>query len=139
MADRTDVQPHTEAADNRSLKQILEDILHGIQNIIDAEIRLARTEIAEKTAKVKGASVFLGIAGACGLFGAACLVVTCIAALALVMPLWLAALLIAIGLFCVAGGAFVMGRTRIQQVDPAPRRTVETLREDMQWAKHHMS
>lgn len=135
MADRPDV----EAADNRSIKEIIEGILHEIQNIIQAEIRLARTEIAQKTGPLKSASLFLGIAAVCGILGAGCLVVTCIAALALVMPVWLAALLIGIGLCGIAGGAFTLGRTRIEQVDPAPRRTVETLKDDWQWAKRHIS
>ncbi len=139
MDDRPDVQSHTDEPDNRSVTEIIHGILLDVQNIIQAEIRLARAEIAQKTGQLKNASVFLGIAALCGGLGAACLVVTCIAALALVMPLWLAALLIGIGLCGLAGGAFVLGRTRIEQVDPAPRRTVETLKEDLQWAKHHIS
>lgn len=139
MADHPEVQSHTDAVDNRSLKEIIEDILLGFEHIIQAHLRLARTEIAQKAGPVRYAAVFLGIAALCGGLGAACFVLTSIAAMTLVMPLWLAALLIGIGLFCVAGGAFVMGRTRLQQIDAAPHQTVETIKDDLQWAKHHMS
>jgi len=132
-------QVQTSVPDPRSLGQIIQDIVQGLENMLDAEIRLARAEILQKTGQVKHASVFLGIAAGAGLLGAACFVTTCIAALNLVMPLWLAALLVGIGLMIVAGGAFALGRNRMEEVDPVPRQTVQTLREDLEWAKHHIA
>jgi len=132
-------QVQTNTPDPRSLGQIIHDIVNHLDNMIQAEIRLVRAEIVQKIGPVKRASVFLGIAALTGLLGAACFVTTCIAALNLVMPLWLAALLIGIGLVTVAGGAFVLGRNRIDEVDPVPRQTMETLREDLEWVKHHIA
>ena len=139
MSEQPNVQSHTDSIDTRTSVEIIRDILDGIEKLIQAEIRLARTEMAQKIRQVKGASAFLGISLLCGGLGAACLVLTCIAAMTLVMPLWLAALLIGIGLFLVSGGAFALGRTRIEQVDPAPRQTIETMKDDLEWAKHHAS
>ena len=139
MADQPSVQSHTAGVDTRTSGEIIRDILEGIEKLIHAEIRLARSEMAYKVRQLKNASAFVGISLVCGALGAACLVLTCIAAMTLVMPLWLAALLIGIGLFLVSGGAFAIGRTRIEQIDPAPRHTVETIQDDLEWAKHHAS
>ena len=137
--DRPSVQTHTDVVDTRTSGEIIRDILEGIENLIHAEIRLALTEMAYKIRQVKNASVFVAVSLPCGALGAACLVLTCIAAMTLVMPLWLAALLIGIRLFLVSGGAFALGRTRIEHVDPTPRQTVETIQDDLEWAKHHAS
>ena len=121
-------------SENRSLGDIVQDILQDVQKIIQAELRLGRMEIQEKAQRVKSASAFLGAAAVCGLLGAACIITTCIGALTLVMPLWLAALLMGILLFCVAAAAFTMGRTRIEQVDPLPRETLQTVKDTLEWA-----
>lgn len=124
-------------SDNRSFGEIIQDVLRDVQRIVQAEIRLGRAEISEKVQQVKNASVFLGGAAVCGALGAACLVTTCIAALALVMPLWLAALLMGILLCSIAAAAFIVGRTRIEQVDPVPHDTVQSVKDTLEWAENH--
>jgi len=58
-----------------------------------------------------------------------------IALLALVIPLWLSALLV--GLVVAAIGYFLVkrGLDALKQEDLAPRETIETLKEDKEWAK----
>jgi hypothetical protein len=56
-------------------------------------------------------------------------------ALDAVMPLGWAAVIVAV-LWAIAGGVmYSMGRKRMKDVDPVPRQTVETLREDAQWVR----
>lgn len=133
MADRA-VDP-TPLPRERSTGEIIRDILADIQNIIHAEIRLARAELAEKAQRAGRAGGLLGAAAFAGLFAGACFVVTCIAALAVVMPVWLAALIMGICISCLALGLYVGGRHRLQRVDLVPQRTVQTIRDDVQWAK----
>jgi uncharacterized membrane protein YqjE len=121
--------------ESRSLSEIVQDILADIQNIIRAEIRLARTELNEKAQKIKLAAGFFGVAAIFGLMGAFCFLAACVAALALVMPFWLSALLIAIALFAMAAGAYIAARNRFAKVDAVPHQTVETVKEDIEWAK----
>jgi hypothetical protein len=56
-----------------------------------------------------------------------------------VMPIGWAALVTAVLLGIVAAVLFVLGRKQFQQVNPKPEQTVETLKEDVQWAKNRTS
>jgi hypothetical protein len=136
MADRAYIVSNSETSESRSLRDLVRDILQDITRIIRGEIRLARTEITEKLQKGKKAAVFLGAAAVAGLFAGACLVTCCIAALAIVLPLWLSALLMAVLLGGGAGGAFVMGRQKLDEVEPIPQQTVSTIKDDIEWAKN---
>jgi len=62
-----------------------------------------------------------------------------IAFLAYIMPVWLAAFIVA----AIAGGvAYFMAMpalTELRKMDPAPRATVATLKEDARWLKKQVS
>jgi hypothetical protein len=117
------------------ISEVVKDIMHDISRILRAEIRLARTELAEKAKTGARAGAMLGAAAVTGLLAGVCFVATCIAALALVMPLWLACLIMAILLSFTAAGAFAMGRGRLRSVDPVPQQTLKTIKDDVEWAK----
>ena len=53
------------------------------------------------------------------------------------MPNWLAALIVTAVYAAVAGVLYVRGKERVEDAgSPAPRQTIETLKEDVEWAKH---
>jgi hypothetical protein len=56
-----------------------------------------------------------------------------------VMPIGWAAVITAVVLGIVAAVLFVLGRKQFRQVNPKPEQTVETLKEDVQWAKNRNS
>jgi hypothetical protein len=120
--------------ETRSLAEILHDAAGHIQEIVRAELLLARTEVRDEVGKVKEAGMALGGGALLGMFGLAWLTVTCDLALMLVLPAWLSALIMAV--LCGIGGIILLGagRERLKQVNP-PRRTVQTVREDVQWAQ----
>jgi hypothetical protein len=126
----------TTTVGQRSAGEILQNVVRDIGDVVRGEVRLARAEIGEKVSKAGKAGGLMGGAAVCGLLGAGALVAAAIAALALVMALWLAALLI--GIVLTAGGAalFTTGRTKLKSIDPVPENTVQTLKDDVQWAKH---
>ncbi|HEY1340522.1 MAG TPA: phage holin family protein [Bryobacteraceae bacterium] len=138
MADRSAVIHHTDLEEGRSLAAIVQDVLRDLQNMMRAEIRLARAEMAEKAQRAGSAAGLFGAAAVCGLLAAAAFVTTCIAALALVMPVWLAALLMCLFLVMIGGACYAGGRSRWKQTDLAPRQTVDTLKEDVEWAKRQI-
>jgi hypothetical protein len=120
----------------RSAGDILKDVLNDVGDIVRGEIRLAMTELREKAGGAgKAGGLFAG-AALCGLLASASLAAACIAALALAMPVWLAALLMWLFLLCAAAAFYAGARSRLKQIDPVPRRTVETAKETLQWAKH---
>jgi hypothetical protein len=65
---------------------------------------------------------------------------TClILALDAAMPAWLAALIVAVAYGVVAAVLALRGRAKVQQaVPPVPEQTIQTVKEDVQWAKTQM-
>jgi nitrate/nitrite transporter NarK len=100
-----------------------------------SELRLARTEMMDKAKQAGKAGGMLGVAAVAALMALACLVTAGIAAMALAMPLWLAALIMCVFLVCIGGAAYAGGRARLRRVKPVPERTVQTIKDDVQWAK----
>jgi Putative Actinobacterial Holin-X, holin superfamily III len=86
------------AADERSVAQVLADVAGNLQDILSAQIRLAQVEArAElRTFRSAGALLLLGVLG--GLLSAFFLLQAIVAALSLVMSVWLAALIVAIAM-----------------------------------------
>ncbi len=78
-------------------------------------------------------------AGVLALFGVGALVATAIIALALVLPLWLSALIVTVVLFVAAGVVALLGRSQVQQASPTPEQTIENVKRDVhavQEARH---
>lgn len=100
------------------------------------ELRLAKAEMAEKGRTAGPGFGMIGAAGAAALLAAGTLSAFLILALDGVMPNWLAALLVALAWSVAAGALYSMGKGRVEQAGPlVPEQAVETLKEDVQWAK----
>ena len=100
------------------------------------ELRLAKAEMAEKGRTAGPGFGMIGAAGAAALLAAGALSAFLILALDGVMPNWLAALLVALAWGVAAAALYSMGRGRVEKAGPlVPEQAVETLKEDVQWAK----
>jgi hypothetical protein len=103
------------------------------------EIQLAKAEMLEK-GRVAGrgaAIVAAGVIVALGAFGA--VTATLIMALSEGMDGWLAGLIVTIVYAAIAAALIVAGRNRITEATPpVPEQTIDTLKEDVQWAKTRM-
>jgi len=120
----------------RSASEIVQDVVRDMGDVVRGEVRLAKAELSEKASQAGKAGGYYGVAALCGLMGFACLVLAGVAGLALVMPVWLAALLVSVFLLCVAGAAYFGGKAKMSEINPVPERTVQTIKDDIQWAKH---
>jgi hypothetical protein len=54
------------------------------------------------------------------------------------MPAWAAALIVGVALAIAAAAALMAGRARFRRIHPAPDRTVETLKENVEWTKQQI-
>lgn len=112
-----------ERSKERSLGAVVRDIGGNVDRIVRAELRFAIAELRAGL-EAAGAGAMLILAGvACATLAAAFLLLGIMAALALVMPAWLAALLVAIAAGGAAAALIVIGRGRI------PRQAASTSRE----------
>lgn len=133
-----DRKPPTEVrtADDHPVGQVIERILQDLQTIFHSEVQLAITETKEKARRSMKAGIFLAGAALTGLLAALCMVTTCIVALAIVLPLWLAALIMFVLLATAAGGAYLLGRLALEEVQPVPQKTLETMKDNLDWARN---
>ncbi len=100
------------------------------------ELQLAKAEMAQKGRKAAPGFGMVGAAGAVGLLAAGALTAFFILVLDGVMPNWLAALIVALVYAAIAAGLYYAGKERVQEAGPlVPEQTVETIKEDVEWAK----
>lgn len=125
------------SAGDRSLSEVLQSIVHNVQEIVRSEVRLAKTEIREEAIKAKSASLFLSVGALIAIFAILFLLLTIVYALALVLPSWAAALIVGGLLAVAASGLLAAGLRRLKQIHPTPERTVETIKENVVWAKQY--
>jgi MFS family permease len=120
----------------RPIGELFKQLSEETSTLIRQELELTRAELTEKGREAgKGAGLFGG-AGVVGLLAAGALTAFLILVLDTFMVAWLAALIVAVVLGAVAGVLGLQGRERIKQAGPpVPEQTVDTVKEDVRWAK----
>jgi uncharacterized membrane protein YqjE len=122
----------------RSVPEVLQDIVGNIQEIIRSEFSLAKIEIKQDATQAKGPVIIGLIGGALGLYALGFLLLTAIFGMATVMPIWLAALIVGAVLTLVSIALLSAAGKRLKQVHKVPERTIESLKENVQWAKEQI-
>jgi uncharacterized membrane protein YqjE len=121
---------------DRPIGELLRELSNQTTTLVKQELELAKAEMREKG---KRAGVGLGLWGASGvvaLLALGALTGFFILVLDEVMPDWLAALIVAAVYGAIAGVLYLQGRERVEEAgSPVPEQTVETVKEDVQWAK----
>ncbi|SEG07220.1 Uncharacterized membrane protein YqjE [Thermomonospora echinospora] len=134
LDDRTDTEP----LKDKSVAELLRLLSDQVRELVQQELRMARSELMEKGKSAgRGAGMF-GAAAITALFGAGTLLATIVLALDLVLPAWAAALIVAAVLLATAGIMALMGRAQTRKaVPPMPAHTVESVKRDVQAVKEH--
>ena len=115
---------------------LVHDVTQQMSTLVRDEIRLAQAEMTEKGKRAGIGVGLFGGAGLVALYGVAALLATVVLALALVMPAWLAALIVTVVLFAVAGVLAVQGRSNVSKATPAkPEEAIAGLKEDVATVK----
>ena len=120
----------------RSLGELFGKLSNETSTLIRQEMELARAELTEKGKEAgKGAGLFGG-AATVGLLGAGAITAGIILLLDLAIAAWLAAILVGLVYVGIAAFLGLKGRDSIQAATPpVPEQTVETVKEDVEWAK----
>ncbi|MDQ6914255.1 MAG: phage holin family protein [Actinomycetota bacterium] len=114
----------------------MRELSQQTSDLIRKEMELARAELRVKgKAAGIGAGMFGG-AGLVALFGFGALTTCLVLALATGVAAWLAALIVAVVYFAIAGAAALVGRGQVQQATPpAPEQAIASTKEDVEWTK----
>jgi uncharacterized membrane protein YqjE len=122
---------------DRSISAVIRDIVQNIQDIVRAELRLAKKEIGSEVAKAKTAAALLGVGAVCALFGVLFALVAAVLGLARIVADWQAALIVSALTAVVAIFFILSGRKQLEAIRTVPPRTAETVKENVQWIKQH--
>jgi hypothetical protein len=125
------------STDEQSLGELVATATRDLSLLVHKEVELAKAEISEEAKRAGIGAGFLGGAGFVGLFAFVFLSVA--AALAISegadLPFWAGFLCIGGGYGGLAGLLGVLGLGKVVKVRP-PQRTIRTVRDDIEWAKH---
>jgi uncharacterized membrane protein YqjE len=123
----------------RSLGELLKQLSQETTQLVHQELELAKAELQQKGKQAGAGAGMFGGAGALGLAALGALTACFILALNAIMPAWLAALLVAVVYGIVAFVLVKQGQAKLKQASPpVPEQTIETVKEDVEWAKTQM-
>jgi hypothetical protein len=130
-------EPSRRTAEERSIGELFGELSQDMALLVRQEAQLAKTEMQTKLSKVTGDLISLAAGGVVALVGG--LAITATVILLLIDPIglkpWLAALIVGVLLGIVGWVMLQRGLKDLKRTDPTPRRTVETIKDDIQWAK----
>jgi len=120
-----------------SVSQLLSGIIGDAQVLVRQEIALARQEISEEIDTAKQAGVKLGIAAGVLAMGGLLLVLTLAQGIAdfFNWPSWAGYGLVGLVLAIAGYVLLSLAQKQIKAVHPVPAKTIETLKEHVEWIK----
>jgi uncharacterized membrane protein len=128
---------HDRSVQERSIGELFGELTQDMALLVRQEAQLAKSEMQQKIARATRDLLSLAAGGAVVLLGALALTAALILILAGpagITP-WLAALLVGVVLAAVGYTMLQRALRDLKRTDPTPRRTVESIKDDIQWAK----
>lgn len=113
-------------------------IVSDLREIARGEVELAKAEMGEQVSALVRTAIWGGVAAVLGLLALTWVFVTMTLVLDTFMDAWAAAA-VTLGVLAVLTiGAGLAAASRMKQVTIVPKRTVHSVREDVQWAKDQL-
>jgi putative superfamily III holin-X len=104
-----------------------------ITRLVRDELALAKAEVGGKARRFGTGAGLFGAAGMIALYGVAVVIAMVILLLALVLPAWAAALIVAVVLLATAGVLALVGRGQVKAAaPPTPEETLDSVKADVQ-------
>jgi len=120
----------------RPIGELASDLTRDLSLLVRQELELAKAEMTEKGRLAAPGLGMLGGAGVVGLMAAGALTACAVLVLSIFLPEWISALIVG---GVLAGGAYVLVKRGKEQIGkagaPIPEQTIETMKEDLEWAK----
>jgi len=121
---------------DRPLGEVARDLTRDVSLLVRQEVELAKAEMAQKGRTAAPGLGLLGGAGVVALMAAGAVTAFLILALSTFLPDWAAALIVGVVLAAVAYVLAKQGKERVTDAGaPVPEQTIETVKEDVEWAK----
>ena len=122
-----------------SLGELFKELASDTGVLVRKEVELAKTEMAGKAKVVAKDGAMIAGGGVLAYYASFLLLAALVLALGTVMPLWASALIVGVVLAASAGVLAFIGVKKLKKVDPAPRETIRSLKENKLWLREQMS
>ena len=126
----------TTERDDRSTGRLLSEITHDLQTLFRQEVALAKTELREEVGKSTKSAGMLGGAGFAAYMVTVLLSFAAVFGLGALIGLGWSALIVAAVWAVIGAVLYLVGRSRMRTVSVKPERTIDSLKEDAEWARH---
>ena len=123
-------------SEERSVSEVFQDILRNLQEMVRSEIRLAKVEARGEVKQAVSSGVWIAAGGIAAMSACSFLVWALAYALATRMSMWAATLIVALVMAAAAAALIMGGIRRAKHIHPIPERTVESVKENLEWMKH---
>ena len=121
---------------DRSIGELVKQLADQTSTLVRQEMELAKAEVAQKGRQAGKGAGLIGAATVVGLLAAGALTAFLIMLLDGALANWLSALIVGVVFGAIAAVLALQGRKRVQEAGPpVPEQTVETVKEDVEWAK----
>jgi Putative Actinobacterial Holin-X, holin superfamily III len=133
------MDPTEGPARKTSTAELLKELGAEVSTLVRQEVQLAKAELVVKGREFGAGGAMFGVAAVASLAALGAVVTCCILALAILLPAWGAALVTAAAFGLVAGVAALAGRRKVKRgAPPVPEEAVESVKEDVRWAKSRL-
>jgi membrane protein len=119
----------------KSTAELVHDLTEQFSHLARTEVHLAVREVQEKAKHAGIGAASIGAAGVLAGYGLAVVLAGVVLLIALVLPAWVAAMIVGVVLLLTAGVAALVARKQFRQSAPMPSEAVENTKEDIQVVK----
>ena len=127
-----------EMKETQSIGDLVARLAGDTSTLLRQEVQLAKVELSRKAAETGKHIGLIAVGGGVAYAGLLAIVAALVLFLGEYMPFWLSALITGI---VVGGIGYYFARRQLdalQHLDPVPRATVETMKENKEWAKEQL-
>ncbi|MFW0148529.1 phage holin family protein [Mycobacterium sp. smrl_JER01] len=115
--------------------ELVSQLSEQTSRLVRDEMRLAQQEMRQSAKHAGWGAGMVGAAALLGVLGLATLVAAAVAALALALPVWLSAVIVAVALFAAAGIAALISKKQVEQVPPPAAQSLDSVKTDIEEIK----
>lgn len=136
---RPDRAATPQTTDDTSVGQLVNEIAGDLSRLLHEEVELAKAEIKQQTTRAAKGAGMLGGAGYAGHVALLLGSLAVVFAFRHVMDLAWAALLMTVVWAIVGAVLYVTGRKHLRTASLKPEKSIDSLKEDAEWARHPTS
>lgn len=123
---------------DRPLSSLFTELTRETASLFRQEIRLAKAELSDKARQAGRGAAEIAIGGVLLFVALLALAATAVLALMNVVQPWLAALIVAVVVGLIGIVVLSKGLSNVRSGNLAPKRTIDSLRDNTRWAKEQL-